>query len=283
MWIENENDAVNQRFYTGASPDFIGQAYNWSGVAQASDGTWVTMISPQYFVSANHYHPGAGQTVTFYAGNSTSSPSYTGTVASFSAVPSFSGQACDLYLGELTAPIPSSADITDYPVLDLPSWSSYVGLYALVYGNQNLVGATTISAVGIGLGSAPGVGGDAYSPQMVYDYIPTGAGSVPYEVYLQGGDSGGPTFAIYDGHLDVLGTHWYNSDTTGENPPPTPGVSFSGDSFIPASISWLETETDGQVAVDSSGQGAVPEPATLSLLGLGLSGLAAKLARRKSR
>src|SRR5262249_50063222 len=58
---------INQydRFQNGAN--FIGIAYNWSGVGQAYEsappnqvevnGSWATMISPSYFISANHFNP----------------------------------------------------------------------------------------------------------------------------------------------------------------------------------------------------------------------------------
>src|SRR5262245_40862454 len=45
-------------------PSFIGSAYNWSGVGRgintisnADVGGWATMISPSYFISANHFSP----------------------------------------------------------------------------------------------------------------------------------------------------------------------------------------------------------------------------------
>src|SRR5690349_5493775 len=47
-------------------PSFIGSGYNWSGVGRgintisnADVGSWGTMISPSYFISANHFSPAA--------------------------------------------------------------------------------------------------------------------------------------------------------------------------------------------------------------------------------
>ena len=77
MQFLNLHSNRNDRFYAGGDNASIGAAFDWSGVGQASDNTWVTMISPTYFVTAHHQHPGAGATVTFYIGNSTSSPSHT--------------------------------------------------------------------------------------------------------------------------------------------------------------------------------------------------------------
>src|SRR5271163_2930070 len=68
-WPGNTDPQQYARFYSGSDKAFIGQAYNWSGVG--SDGySWATMISPTFFISANHDHPGS--TLTFYSGNSLS-------------------------------------------------------------------------------------------------------------------------------------------------------------------------------------------------------------------
>ena len=54
--LQNEGhqgpSARNDRFYAGADKAFIGQPYDWSGVGLSSNGSWATMISPTYFVSA---------------------------------------------------------------------------------------------------------------------------------------------------------------------------------------------------------------------------------------
>src|SRR5262245_30867025 len=50
---------ITDRSNTGAT--FIGAAFNWSGVGQTVNGQWGTMISPSFFVSANHFHPGIGE------------------------------------------------------------------------------------------------------------------------------------------------------------------------------------------------------------------------------
>ena len=129
--------ATNDRFYVGADKAFIGAGLNLSGVGQASNGASATMISPQYFITAYHYS--AGGTVTFYEGDTTASGGHTYTVdSSFSFTTTYNGSPSDVYLCRLTAPIPASDNITYYPVLNLPSYSDYVGMTIYNYGAPEL-------------------------------------------------------------------------------------------------------------------------------------------------
>jgi hypothetical protein len=70
--ISGFTPAGNDRFAN--SPSFIESGSNFSGVGRSADGRWVTMISPNVFISAKHYHPADGDSVTFYSGNSPTSP-----------------------------------------------------------------------------------------------------------------------------------------------------------------------------------------------------------------
>ena len=217
------------RFYTGADKAFIGQAYDWSGVGQASDGTWATMISPTYFISAEHWHPSGGDTVTFYGDNTTNDPhSYT--------VDSWSASIGDFFLGRLTAPIPASDHIAYYPILNLPTDSQYVGREIFVEGKPWQVGRNIIS----------GVSRRPHRPTMSFTYNTYGNGDSlgDDEAYLVGGDSGGPSFTVSaGGALTVIGTHSGNSGS----PPPSNG-SVSTDTFVPDEINWLNSQMVGEQA-----------------------------------
>jgi hypothetical protein len=87
-----------------------------------------------------------------------------------------------------------------------------------------------------------------------------------------GGDSGGPSFALVNGQLALLGEHFSNWGTSGLPGAPgdvTPtsgdGSWWSVDGFLPAYIDQIDSilPADQQITV------VVPEPATLSLLALG--------------
>jgi hypothetical protein len=253
MLVETRQPNRQDRFYVGTDKNFLGQAFDWSGVGQASNGTWVTMISPDYFVSAAHYHPGADNTVTFYEGNDPNGPSHQFTVASWSFQTSFNGLPSDLWLGKLTTPIPADDHITYYPVLGLPSDSDYVGRMIYVNGKPNTVGRNVIDRITDALEGDP-----AYKDtvSMEFDYN-TVSGLGADECYLIGGDSGGPSFVDANGQLALVGIHYYNGGTPG---PVDIGL-ISGDSFVPYYVEQLNANmgTESVVVV-------APEPSTLVLL-----------------
>lgn len=255
---DHSREFKHDRFYTGADKAFHAAAYDFSGVGRSSDGRWATMISPRYFVSARHSHPSTNgsTTVTFYEGNTKSSGGHTYTVDSWSFRTSYGGDGSDLWLGRLTGDIPAAADIAYYPVLDLDSDSDYVDRLIYTYGRPDRVGLNNIDQVHTrSVGSSKG-------RVIDFDFDAVG-GAGESESYLMSGDSGGPTFTVWDGALALLGIHWYNTGTA----PPDPG-DYSGDSFVPYYISQLNDNMDFGQSVTT-----VPEPASIILLTLGAMGL----------
>jgi hypothetical protein len=263
--LQNEwrqgSSARNDRFYAGSDNAFIGQPYDWSGVGLSSNGAWATMISPTYFVSAWHFHPGAGDTVTFYTGNSSSSTHYTYTVGAFGFQTSSAGlggsySGSDLWLGRLTTPIADS--IAEYPVEVLPSNAAYIGQTVWTYGYPYRVGKNTIDRISV----LDGVYMPETTEVMYFDYNATG-GQGPDECYLEGGDSGGPAFTVVDGSLALLGTGFVNGADLGFGPTVFDGAP-SGDAFVPHYVGQLNAQMSGgeQVRV------VAPEPGVLLLLGI---------------
>jgi hypothetical protein len=84
-----------------------------------------------------------------------------------------------------------------------------------------------------------------------------GAGSVQYEAYLQGGDSGAPMFVDINGQLVLLGTNAFiNTGGLGGTPPIFSGINYTGN----------------QAAFITNYINAVPEPSVVFLLALGQLG-----------
>jgi hypothetical protein len=254
MQVQGYSPSVNDRFNNSTS--FLGEGYNFSGVGNSSGaagtGVWGTMISPQYFVSASHAYPGPGTALTFYSTNNANGPSYTGIVASGTPIIDAAGNYTDLWLGELTAPIPASADIAYYPIAYSAS-GNYDGLGIYVYGVPNRLGYNHIAATAmqpLGVQNGTEISESLYSDG--FDPLPGGL----EEAYLQPGDSGGPEFAVVDGALALVGT---NSFINGYE---------SGAVLVPyylPQIQALMNLTDAQAAI-----AAVPEPGSVWILGVGL-------------
>ncbi|MCC6424636.1 MAG: PEP-CTERM sorting domain-containing protein [Phycisphaerales bacterium] len=276
LQVQTYDDAHNDRFYVGNDKNFVGQGYDFSGVGNttglAGTGTWATMISPSFFVSAAHYHPSNGSSLTFFENNDPSGPSHSYTVQSGVGMTidgTQLGLPSDLWLGKLTAPINPADNIATYSVLQLPNESDYLNLPIYVYGKPHRVGRNQISVIDHADEKNNANVVIKSTRVMVYEYNdppPLLIGGD--EAYLHGGDSGGPSFVSFGGQLALLGTHYFNSDQTNTDPTAVDG-DYSGDSFIPYYISQLNSRmlqldpnTTEQVSV------VVPEPAGIVLIGL---------------
>jgi autotransporter-associated beta strand protein len=225
--IAEYDPAVNDRF-TGGFPAaplenqdglFVGLPYDLSGVGwSASDPTkGFGFFSPRHYLVASHYGGAAGISVVGADGAVV-------TATQQAVVPTglgFSTSGGDISVGRLTAPLPGSAALPRYAVLDLnatstsDSLSAYAGLPLLVYGR----GA---------YGSPPG------SPRAVEATVFTASDTAyasPNTGYmltrnttflLEMGDSGSPLFARLtnpDGRpeLAIIGSHSAVDVTNGIN------------------------------------------------------------------
>lgn len=234
------------------SPSFIGSPYDWSGVARTSNGRWATMVSDNYFISATHFAPSIGDTLTIYGSNDVG--------GSQQVVNIIGGQqiaGTDLWLGE----IDEATNFTTYGVL---SSNSVVGHDVFMFGlvssgpveAQMRLGRNTVEAYfqDFTLGST----GDIY----IYDYDDPTGGVGDDEAKVEGGDSGAPTFLIVNNKPVLLGVHWFKYD--GDFSDSSAG---SGDTAIARYINDVNQAMIGQQLVT-----VVPEPSTLTLLALPIAG-----------
>lgn len=267
LTIVGYNPATNDRFSSGyplspaenTSTAFLGNGYDLSGVGWNPDSpkSNFAMISDQYFVYSTHAGPGS--TMSFFSPTQNSVVTY-GVSGTYHFT--FNGQASDFSVGRLSSPIDAAYGIASYPILDLPTIQSYLGLPVLIYGHGGSVsgsprlGANVVDAYGTyDLNNNSVV--DNYG--IGYSYHPAQNG----DSVFQSDDSTGPTFVPWNGSLVLLGTH-SAVGTIG-------GIEYSIDNFIPNYFDQMTAQ-----GIDFN---VVPEPSRVMLLLLG----ACALLRRRHR
>jgi hypothetical protein len=224
-WVRNQDIDDNR-----SGNQFIGYNFDWSGVGRSSDGKWATMIGPKHFLSANHFRPGNGTTITFFIRDFS-----TGAVSTDTATV-VGGQrigSTDLWIGEIDA---KPAGVTTYSIFSGASGSDYQGIGQedlngtlpdlasnpddvtdLVFMVGRVSGDNSATTFRVGMQSS-----SLFSTTRQFDF---GSGSVPigdsvnfpyneagksfslfddYEGFLQNLDSGGPTFYAPGTNTDTI-------------------------------------------------------------------------------
>ena len=243
--LRNPQPLMHDRFEN--DPSFIGAAYDFSGVGRVDitglGSKWVTMISPSYFLSAKHWHPANGATVKFHHTNDPGGDSEQHTVLSGVQIPD-----SDVWLGKLSSPV--SSDVAKYPLLDLEDdhgpprydYSAYDGLEIFTFGLSVDWGQGTATTVRLGKNEInPGdydsdPGASMFGEYYLFEYDNPGLGDA--ESYLQNGDSGGPSFHVYEGQPALTGIHWFKDDH--------PTRDYSGDSFLKPYVAEIQAAMIGE-------------------------------------
>jgi hypothetical protein len=256
---------TNDRFTN--DPSFIANQFDLSGVALNASGRWLTMISPNVYLSAYHFPPAASSIVTFYASNDPAGLSVERTVTATSQRIGTS----DLFIGTINTPLPSSF--------------TYYAFATQVTNNTNTAGGGPSAANAQSWINSPYYLADAYlvgrSPAelpVAQDMVigrnkldgfqtsinvsgtvdhaitsvnnqPADGNFLPYELSFQTGDSGAPMFVANNGTLTLVGINWFVGTIGGL---PNNGYSYVGNHAV---------AINEFLAVHS-----VPEPATATLL-----------------
>jgi len=213
MIVRDYASARNYRFYDGGGSNFVGNSYDFSGVGLGSAGRWATLISDNCFLSANHLHPAVGEKVTFWSTNRLTGPSFSYTVTGGVRI-----GATDLWVGWFDKSVTVDLSIKRYPIPLMPFLKRYLGLELYNYGMRHRVGRNVLEVItSYSYGGSEGITG-------WYDYdnndIPSVGGD---ETWLRVGDSGAPSFAVFNSRLTLIGIHW----SVTHNP------SNSIDTFVP--------------------------------------------------
>lgn len=222
--IDGFSTETNDRFAN--DPAFIANAFNLSGVA--FNGRWLTMLSPNVYISATHFSPGVGSSVTFYASNDPEGPRVDRTVSSTKQQ---IGDT-DLILGTLDTYLPlgeytyydfATETISDTgPPSSRFTGSPYYEANAYVFGRSPTTWTTTSQNMAVGrnlldrfwFNTTPqnsNETGDAIGANVD---DPGDPNYVDFEAALQSGDSGAPLFVENgNGGLTLVGVNWFISGT----------------------------------------------------------------------
>ena len=262
--IDGYTPATNNRFSNSVS--FIALQFDLSGIGQTSSGRWATLISPNVVVSANHFPPGAGAVINFYANNNPASAAVQRTV---SVTPGKTVQVpnTDLWLGVLESNVPSSIRSYEYANTFLsgpsPNAQGFVTVNAGVFQNANAymfglapgveqalqsqaVGRNRISGYAENVASFPSTDNDS----LLLDYDrPANANYVQFESHVVVNDSGAPLFIENNGNLLLLGTNAFQLSANGI-------VTGSGINYIGNQSAFISNF----VSIN-----AVPEPSSICL------------------
>jgi hypothetical protein len=212
--IDSYSAATNARYEN--DPSFI-VGNSLSGLGRSintSFGSWGTLVSPNVFISANHWSPAVGHSLTFFASNDPSGPSITRTVIASRQL----GNS-DIQVGVLDFSLPS--EYQPFPFFNTPITSLIdFESSALLDGDVFMVKRDTdasfqLENVAVGKNitehwMAPNTISGIDQPLLIAVDDPSSSSFwVQYESILQLYDSGAPVLLELNGELTVIGLNWY--------------------------------------------------------------------------
>lgn len=281
--IDGYSATVNDRYTDSSS--FIADGFDLSGVARgahASDrGKWVTMLSGNVFLSANHWFPDNGTSLTFYAGNDSAGASLARTVSGSQRI-----GTSDLRIGHLDSPLSATYAHYDFASTGINSQtdlenSAYYEANAYLFGRSPEWEVGDVPGMAVGRNEI-----DHWFPSVLdgsttrYDVLaavrnePTDPGYVTNEAYLQTFDSGGPLFVDNGGQLELVGINWLIEFDDFDIGGSTVTRDYSGFSYVGNYATEIQSYIDAH---------PVPEPAMFALL-LGTAvGVAVMFRRRRTQ
>jgi hypothetical protein len=227
--IDAFSSLENDRFANDAQ--FIMQAYDLSGVALASNGRFATMISNNVFISANHFYPVNGTSMTFYSSNDGNGGSAIRTVQSSQRI-----GTTDIRVGVLNSPLSSSYNFYNFSTEDITSVTTGGSAFtrsdiflanAFILGRSPTAFATSQDiAVGRNVidNWATSITAAGTTDSAAISVVNNSGDSnyVTHEAFLQSGDSGAPMFIEDGGALTMVGVNWFiandgNNDLNGQS------------------------------------------------------------------
>ena len=279
--IDEYSDALHDRFTNSAS--FILNHQDLSGVGQVSNGRWVTAVSRNVVMTAQHFRPSIGQSVYFFPGND---PDTTPVVREVVGGTRVAGT--DIHMAVLDRDLPdfikhytyATEPLSGTPPKEDEIFVDNAGIYqdrvAYVFGpfavstnprrtnrfayNDQAVGRNMIAGYSENVPFQSNTNNDS----IILLHEDSGEdGHVQYEARVRGGDSGGPLFVEINGELRLLGVN-----------------SFLFDNDVGAGMTY----TGNQASVIQSfinDNASIPEPSLA--FGVLISAVCAGMARVRTR
>lgn len=261
MVVDGYGASTNDRFENDVA--FFAGAHDFSGVGRASSGHWATLVSNNVFVSAGHFHPGVGSTITFHHTNDPLGVTTTRTVSGGMGLP-----GGDVWVGWLNAPVGAGVtyyDIPDASSVDLAEFlaTDVAGSAILTVGRSPggnksgvaltdfVVGQNVVDGFGTGVVTG-GITNDVI--QWVQDEDGD-TDKVLYESKVASGDSGAPSFYVNgSGVIELVGVHFSSNGVLKDGKI----RSASRDTYLPNYVTGIQE----QVALHAV---VVPEPSVAML------------------
>lgn len=212
------------------NPDawFDASAYTGVGWSVSDPRRQFVLVSPQHFLFAAHWSLQPGEVIRFLAPDGTL---HDYAVESTTQV-TVDGNGVDLTLGRLSAPVAAETGIKPLPYLHFEDSNSYADIPLQVFGENAQVGGGSLRGYN-NLDPGTGMTWMSYFDRMASE---TGQDDCNFTV----GDSGSPTFSLWNGKPALVGTHsmlFTDAQHT---------FYFNYDSFVPTYVPQL----DGLMAAD---------------------------------
>jgi hypothetical protein len=201
---------------------FDASAYCGVGWSVSDPRRQFVLVSPQHFLFAAHWGLQPGEVIRFLAPDGTLHDS----VVESSTQVTVNGNGVDLMLGRLSVPVAAETGIKPLPYLHFEDSSSYGNIPLQVFGENAQVGAGSLRGYN-NLDPGTGMTWMSYFARMASE---TGQDDCNFTL----GDSGSPTFSLWNGKPALVGTHsmlFTDAQHT---------FYFNYDSFVPTYVPQLD-------------------------------------------
>jgi hypothetical protein len=210
--VDGYSDALHKRMAN--DPTFIASSFNLSGVARSANNRWGTLVAPGVALSARHFRPSTGHTMTFFESNDPSGNSETRTVIGGVRI-----AGSDLWLSILDEPLPPAYEplaFIDEPVTTEAGFGNSSIGNAPVYmvGRSDTVNSSvTNMAVGRNILDywidSVSDGATTDHAIVAIQHLPGDQDFVTHEAFLETYDSGAPLLMDVGGTLTIIGINWF--------------------------------------------------------------------------